>query len=323
MKKLLRSFTITAAFAAVLLWGCLLTASYAPNVWGQITPYNPFTTVTSLTANGVVYGNGIGPVQATAQGAANSILTANAGAPSFSQTPTINTSLTLGVASSQNGSLLFKQSGGSGTFTIQPSASMAGSSQTWTLPSAGNPFTQSYLTTSGSGGALVWQNAAGALIGVASASSGTSVDISLGNTATNGYQSYVITIDNARIAAATANLTMRVSTDNCSTAVATGTYFSNQVLVDAAGAVTGTASNTGTSWPIGTLDTTAKGSGRIILRIAGTSSTNVLADYESPAGPTMAHTMGHQASTSVNCVRFLTSASTFSAINLTVTGRNE
>ena len=51
------------------------------------------TGMTTLTTNGVLFGNGTSAVQVTAQGAANSVLTANAGAPSFSATPTV-TSLT-------------------------------------------------------------------------------------------------------------------------------------------------------------------------------------------------------------------------------------
>lgn len=44
---------------------------------------------TTLTSNGVLYGNGTGAIQATTQGPANSVLTANAGAPTFSATPTL------------------------------------------------------------------------------------------------------------------------------------------------------------------------------------------------------------------------------------------
>ena len=51
---------------------------------------------TDLTTNGVVYANSSGLLLATAQGAANSVLTANAGAPSFSATPVIGTSLGIG-----------------------------------------------------------------------------------------------------------------------------------------------------------------------------------------------------------------------------------
>src|SRR3990167_2968920 len=52
------------------------------------------TGVATFTSNGVLYGNAAGALQVTAQGAANTVLTANAGAPSFSATPTL-TSLTL------------------------------------------------------------------------------------------------------------------------------------------------------------------------------------------------------------------------------------
>ena len=52
------------------------------------------TSATAFTTNGVLYGNAASAIQVTAQGAANTILTANAGAPSFSAAPTIGTSVT-------------------------------------------------------------------------------------------------------------------------------------------------------------------------------------------------------------------------------------
>jgi hypothetical protein len=48
------------------------------------------TGVATFTSNGVLYGNGAGNILVTAQGAANSVLTANAGAPSFSSTPRLD-----------------------------------------------------------------------------------------------------------------------------------------------------------------------------------------------------------------------------------------
>jgi hypothetical protein len=48
------------------------------------------TGVGSFTANGVPYGNGTGALQVTAQGGANSVLTANGSAPVFSATPTVD-----------------------------------------------------------------------------------------------------------------------------------------------------------------------------------------------------------------------------------------
>lgn len=52
------------------------------------------TGVATFVANGVLYGNAAGAILVTAQGPANSVLTANAGAPSFSAAPTIGTSVT-------------------------------------------------------------------------------------------------------------------------------------------------------------------------------------------------------------------------------------
>jgi hypothetical protein len=52
------------------------------------------TGVGTLTLNGVLYGNGTSAVNITAQGAANTVLWANAGAPSFVANPVIGTSVT-------------------------------------------------------------------------------------------------------------------------------------------------------------------------------------------------------------------------------------
>jgi len=52
------------------------------------------TGVGTFTTNGVLYGNATTNVLVTAQGAANTVLIANAGAPSFSASPTVATSVT-------------------------------------------------------------------------------------------------------------------------------------------------------------------------------------------------------------------------------------
>ncbi|MDP3768199.1 MAG: hypothetical protein Q8S13_09300 [Dehalococcoidia bacterium] len=64
----------------------------------DITVPDGGTGVSTLAANGVLYGQGASPVLVTAQGGAFSILTANSGAPSFSATPRIGTSLGVGAA---------------------------------------------------------------------------------------------------------------------------------------------------------------------------------------------------------------------------------
>lgn len=52
------------------------------------------TGAATFTSNGVLYGNSTSAVQVTAQGAANTVLVANAGAPSFSAAITVGTSVT-------------------------------------------------------------------------------------------------------------------------------------------------------------------------------------------------------------------------------------
>jgi hypothetical protein len=59
------------------------------NISGTATVGQGGTGDTTFTLNGVLYGNTTSAVQVTAQGAANSVLTANAGAPTFSATPTV------------------------------------------------------------------------------------------------------------------------------------------------------------------------------------------------------------------------------------------
>lgn len=68
-----------------------------------LTVPNGGTGVATLTSNGVLYGNTTGVVQVTTQGPTNSVLTANAGAPSFSATPTVTTLTTTGLLTAGNG----------------------------------------------------------------------------------------------------------------------------------------------------------------------------------------------------------------------------
>jgi hypothetical protein len=81
------------------------------------------TGAATFTSNGVLYGNGTGAVQVTAQGAANSVLIANAGAPSFSATPTL-TSLALNAAA--NTGLTITVTGGGSTALLTATNSTNG-----------------------------------------------------------------------------------------------------------------------------------------------------------------------------------------------------
>ena len=64
---------------------------------GPLTVGQGGTGVATLALNGVLYGNGTSNVLVTAQGASHTVLVANAGAPSFSATPTLTTLTTTGI----------------------------------------------------------------------------------------------------------------------------------------------------------------------------------------------------------------------------------
>jgi len=70
------------------------------------------TAVGTFALNGVLYGNITTSILATAQGGANTVLVANAGAPSFSASPTIGTSITtpLHIGGAGAGSILTLES---------------------------------------------------------------------------------------------------------------------------------------------------------------------------------------------------------------------
>jgi hypothetical protein len=75
----------TPTFGAVAL---------ATDVSGTLPVGNGGTGATTFTSNGVLYGNSTSAIQVTAQGGANTVLVANAGAPSFSSAITVGTSVT-------------------------------------------------------------------------------------------------------------------------------------------------------------------------------------------------------------------------------------
>jgi hypothetical protein len=151
-----RTYTLPNETGTFCTTGSICTG-YQAALTLPLTVSNGGTGVGTLTSNGVLYGNGTGVVQVTAQGGANSILTANAGAPTFSQTPVINTSLTLGVSSSQTGSLILRNSTNANAFTLQPGAT--GSALTFTLPTTDSTGTQC-LSSNGSG-TLGWSACSG------------------------------------------------------------------------------------------------------------------------------------------------------------------
>lgn len=78
-------FTYDSSTDTATLGALHLTTALAPIYGGS--------GLSTITLNGVLYGNGTSPFSVTAQGAANSVLAANAGAPAFSQQPTLNTGI--------------------------------------------------------------------------------------------------------------------------------------------------------------------------------------------------------------------------------------
>lgn len=117
---------------------------------GGVPYFSGATTVASsaaLTQNGVVYGGGAGAAPAaTAQGGTNTILTASAGAPAFSATPIVNTSVQIGVASTATGSLALAHASSANLTTIQ--AGNATEANTYVWPADGGAANQ-VLTTDG------------------------------------------------------------------------------------------------------------------------------------------------------------------------------
>jgi hypothetical protein len=79
--------------------------SLTTEITGTLGVANGGTGATTLTSNGVLYGNGTSAVQITAQGATNSVLTANGGAPTFSATPTLTSLTTTGDIALNGGDL--------------------------------------------------------------------------------------------------------------------------------------------------------------------------------------------------------------------------
>lgn len=87
-------------------------------VAGTLVVANGGTGVATFTQNGVLYGNTAGNILVTAQGAANTILIANGGAPSFSATPVIGTSVTVPLVvggTAAGSSLTLQSTSGAGT----------------------------------------------------------------------------------------------------------------------------------------------------------------------------------------------------------------
>jgi len=85
--------TLTLLGTGLTTLGGGLTVAGAVTLTTDLTVPNGGTGVSTFTSNGVLYGNAAGSILATAQGAANTVLVANAGAPSFSSAINVGTSV--------------------------------------------------------------------------------------------------------------------------------------------------------------------------------------------------------------------------------------
>jgi len=122
-------------------------------VSGTLPVVNGGTGSSTLTLNGVLYGNGASAIGATAQGGANTVLVANAGVPSFSAAITVGTSVTtpalVGSTSTTSPLVLGGTSTGS-TLTLQ-STSGVGSGDAVIVKGGNNGATtlSTFNTTNG------------------------------------------------------------------------------------------------------------------------------------------------------------------------------
>ncbi|MDQ7779725.1 MAG: hypothetical protein RDV41_08435, partial [Planctomycetota bacterium] len=122
------------------------------------------TGVTTLTANGVLYGNGAAAIQATAVGANETVLTGTGAAPAFSNDPTLSGVRTTGIGvrlspygtnPGETGEVRFRELVASGANYVGLKApDLINADLTWVLPAADGTNGQ-VLSTNGTG-TLAW-----------------------------------------------------------------------------------------------------------------------------------------------------------------------
>ena len=148
--------------------GPLQSIAGAVSASSTLSTFYGGTGANSFTSNGILYGNGGGTLQVTAQGGTNTVLTANSGAPSFSSTPTL-TSLTLsGLGTSM---LLTSNASGVITASSTPTAAyyLATSSIASIFPYA--------TTTSISSSQGAWFATSGGSVGIGTTSPGATFSV--------------------------------------------------------------------------------------------------------------------------------------------------
>lgn len=181
---------LLAGASGIPAWGQIPLASAAA-VSGQLTVPNGGTGQSSLTLNGVLYGNGASAIANTGQGAANTVLWANAGAPTFTGQPTLATGI---VTKGQNaveidpfntlagntGELRFLELAANGSQYVGFKAPDAiASNKVWVLPASDGAANQ-YLKTDGSGNLAFAQIQTSQIGGVANLTVGANLSITGG-----------------------------------------------------------------------------------------------------------------------------------------------
>ena len=128
------SFVTPTAGAGLTLTSNATTLQYALDV--PVTVPHGGTGGTSFTSGGVLYGNGVGALQVTAAGAANTVLLGNAGTPIFGAVPN---GATTGTSANVPNTLVLRD--GSGSFSTQAITLAAGTAAAPTLNFVGSTTT--------------------------------------------------------------------------------------------------------------------------------------------------------------------------------------
>lgn len=129
-----------------------ITSSGSFDITGTLVVGNGGTGQTTLTTNGLLYGNAASAVQVTSAGTTGTVLIGTtSAAPSFSATPSA-TSMTLGIASNTAGQLILRNATNTSTQTIQ--GSNYGSSVTYVWPTGTPSANQALLASAPSAGVI-------------------------------------------------------------------------------------------------------------------------------------------------------------------------
>lgn len=180
---------VSLSSSAVTITGGTISGVTISSLAADLAVTDGGTGVGTFTANGVLYGNGTSPIQVTTQGGANTVLIANAGAPSFSGQPTLATGIItkgqeavrldpFNTGAGQTGEIRCLELAANGSNYVGFKAPDAiAANKIWTLPNADGTVNQ-LLKTDGSGN-LGWRN--GVIVSTAAFSTTRTFDAASGD----------------------------------------------------------------------------------------------------------------------------------------------